>query len=100
MNYLAFSVVYFCDEGTNGGRPTMRDGKHIRSRGTVFLHPDRRKTVVIADDGGKASLVLLNAGHPAQPGTSFDHAGRRWVIRGKRHHSRVLVAEPLSEIRQ
>ena len=72
----------------------MHNVKQIRSRGSRPLSPNRRKIVVIADDGVNASLVLLDETHPAHIGSSFDHAGRRWVIRGPRHHSRVLVAEP------
>jgi len=72
----------------------MHNVKHIRSQGSRPLSPNRRKIVVIADDGGNANLVLLDATHPTHIGSSFDHAGRRWVIRGPRHHSRVLVAEP------
>jgi len=72
----------------------MQKVKHILSRGSRLLSPNRRKIVVIADDGSNASLVLLDETHTAHIGSSFDHAGRRWVIRGPRHHSRVLVAEP------
>ena len=73
----------------------MQKVKHIRSRGSRPLSPNRRKIVVIADDGGDASLVLLDAIHPAHAGSRFEHGGRTWIIRGQRHHSRVLVAEPL-----
>ncbi len=78
----------------------MRNVQHIRSRGSRRPSPNRRKIVVIADNGGDASLVLLDATHPAHAGSHFEHGGQTWVIRGRRHHSRVLVAEPLTTIRQ
>ncbi len=78
----------------------MRHDKQTGSKEARLPSPTRRKTVVIADDGIKASVVLLDVTHPAAPGSSFDHLGRRWIIRGQRHHSRVLVAEPFTTIRQ
>ncbi len=54
-----------------------------------------RKTAVITDDGNRVGLVLLDPGRPMAVGSRFDHQGRTWVIRGRRHPSRVLVAEPL-----
>jgi len=78
----------------------MRQTKQILSPGARLPNPDRCKTVVIADAGGRAEVVLLNATHPVRPGSCFDHAGRRWIIRGQRHHSRVLVAEPLARAEQ
>ena len=100
LNFFSSSVVYFFDEGTMGGPKAMRNGKHIRSRGPRLMSPDRRKTVVIADGGGEVNLVLLDASQSADTGSCFDHGGRRWVILGRRHHSRVLVAEPLTEVQQ
>lgn len=78
----------------------MRNIKQTLSPGAWLPNPDHSKTVVIADAGGRAEVVLLDATHPVDAGSCFDHAGRRWVIRGQRHHSRVLVAEPLAEIQQ
>ena len=95
LNFFALSIVYIFDERTTGGR-SMRNTKQTVSPGAWLPNPDRRKTIVIADDGGRAEVVLLDATQPVQPGSCFDHAGRRWIIRGQRHHSRVLVAEPLS----
>jgi len=74
----------------------MRNTKQTVSPGVWLPNPDRRKTIVIADAGGRAEVVLLDASHPVHPGSYFDHDGRTWVIHGQRHHSRVLVAEPLS----
>ncbi len=78
----------------------MRNQRQIESRHDTLPRPNRRKTVVIADDGVNASVVLLDAADRASAGAHFEHRGRQWVICGQRHHSRVLVAEPLGELRQ
>ena len=78
----------------------MQNIRQTRIRGARLPNPERRKTVVIADDGGEVNLVILDATHPTHAGSHFDHEGRTWVIRGQRHHSRVLVAEPLADPRQ
>ncbi len=77
----------------------MRHDSQTRPREVSVPRSARRKTVVIADDGGEVSLVLLDVTQPTAPGSLFDHQGRRWMIRGARHHSRVLVAEPLADLR-
>jgi hypothetical protein len=78
----------------------MRNINQTLSPGAWLPNPDRRKTIVIADAGGRAEVVLLAATHPVHAGSCFDHAGQRWIIRGQRHHSRVLVAEPLARVQQ
>ena len=67
---------------------------------TVCSQPQNRRTVVIADDGSAASIVVLDESQPASTGSCFEHGGRSWVIRGSRHDSRVLVAEPLTRVEQ
>ena len=78
----------------------MRHDSQTREREVTAPQSARRKTVVIADDGGQVSLVLLDVTQPTAPGSLFVHQGRRWMIRGARHHSRVLVADPLADLRQ
>ena len=63
---------------------------------TTRRQTGRRKTVVIADDGRAAAVVVLDDHQPTAAGSVFEHLGRSWVIRGSRHDSRVLVAEPIS----
>lgn len=78
----------------------MQNIRQTRIQGARPPNPERRKTVVIADDGGEANLVILDSTHPTHAGSHFNHGGRIWVIRGQRHHSRILVAEPLVGPRQ
>ena len=58
-----------------------------------------RRTAVVADDGHRVALVLLEPDQAPVVGSRFDHGGRWWVIRGRREHSRVLVAEPVADHR-
>lgn len=78
----------------------MRNQRQIEIIHGALPRPRRRKTVVIADDGVNASVVLLDAADSVNAGSRFEHRGRQWVIRGPRPHSRVIVAEPLTTIRQ
>lgn len=63
-------------------------------------YPQERKTIVIADDGNAASIVVLDGNQSPTTGCLIEHLGRSWVIRGQRHSSRVLVAEPLARVEQ
>jgi hypothetical protein len=56
--------------------------------------PQRRKTIVIADDGARAVLVLFDAAQLVADGLRFKHDGRAWVVRGARGGSGLLVATP------
>jgi len=78
----------------------MQNQRQIESRQGGLPRPKTRKTVVIADDGMHASVVLLDAAACAGEGSRFEHLGRQWIVRGHRHHSRVLVAEPVARPRQ
>jgi hypothetical protein len=77
-------------------------GQHEETRAhtTAPIGADRRKIAVIADDGNRVALVLLDACQPIAAGARFNHLGRTWVIRGHRHPSRVLVADPIATVRQ
>lgn len=78
----------------------MRHQRQIESVHGALPRSTKRKTVVIADDGLHASVVLLDAADRGSEGSLFEHLGRQWVIRGHRHHSRVLVAEPVAGVQQ
>lgn len=55
-----------------------------------------RATVVIADSGADAEVVVFPADEMATTGAEFHYRGTIWVITGTRRDSRVLVAEPVS----
>jgi hypothetical protein len=79
----------------------MHHQTEIEHRALTTRHQaGRRKTVVITDDGRAATVVVLDEHQPTATGSIFEHLGRSWVIRGSRHGSRVLVAEPLARLQQ
>jgi hypothetical protein len=78
----------------------MRQHTRIDDRMTARPQGSHRKTVVIADDGRAAAVVVLDGHQPTDNGSVFQHLGRSWVIRGSRHDSRVLVAEPMARVEQ
>lgn len=51
-----------------------------------------RPSLVIADDGQRADLLVLAA--RAAVGDRFEHRGLTWTVTGRRSGGRVLVAEP------
>jgi hypothetical protein len=55
--------------------------------------PAKRSTVVIADSGTTAELLVFAAGEPVDRETRFRYRGTVWKITGKRD-SGILVAEP------
>lgn len=78
----------------------MRQHTRIDDRTTARPRASRRGTVVIADDGNAASIIVLDGHQQTATGSVFEHHGRSWMIRGSRRHSRVLVAEPLAIVEQ
>ena len=73
----------------------MRNQYQIGRREKVSSRPGTRPTVVVADDGVSANLVILEDDRSPDPGVCFTHRGREWRIRGPRHGSRVVVAVPV-----
>jgi hypothetical protein len=62
-----------------GGRPAERRG---------------RATVVIADSGADAEVLVFPPEEPVTKGAEFHYRGTTWVVTGSRRDSGVLVAEP------
>ncbi len=54
----------------------------------------RRATVVIADAGTAASVIVVETDMPLSLGSCFRHGATWWRVIGRRHDSRVLVARP------
>lgn len=55
-----------------------------------------RTSLVIADWGPTAELLIFPAGEPVGRGAEFHYRGSVWIITGRRRDSRILVAEPVS----
>ena len=55
-----------------------------------------RATVVIADSGTEAEVLVFAAGEDVAAGSEFRYRGTLWVVTGARRDSGVMVAEPKS----
>jgi hypothetical protein len=53
-----------------------------------------RATVVIADSGDTASVMVVHTDRPLSIGSEFWHEGRMWRVSGRRPLSRALIACP------
>lgn len=53
-----------------------------------------RETVVIADSGATAEVLVFSANEPIAKGAEFHYRGTTWVITGAQRDSGILVAEP------
>ncbi len=51
-------------------------------------------TVVIADRGSTAEVLLVHGDRELTVGSCFSHLGVEWRIIGRRPHGRALVAVP------
>ncbi len=56
---------------------------------------ERRPTVVIADRGNEAWLVVLDASPAPRLGSRFSHRGLVWEIVAQREASKTFVAAPV-----
>ena len=54
-----------------------------------------RATVVIADAGANATVVVVESHQPLSVGSRFSYQGVEWRITCRRPHSRAFVAEPI-----
>jgi len=55
-----------------------------------------RATVVIADSGTSAEVLVFPAVEPLGEGAEFHYGGTTWVITCARRDSGILVAEPVA----
>jgi hypothetical protein len=55
-----------------------------------------RASILIADWGPTAELVVFPAGEPVSRGARFQYRGTLWIVTGRRRDSRIMVAEPVS----
>jgi hypothetical protein len=92
VNLSAIPYVYLDRErmGTRlifGTRPMASSSSdHVTGR-------DRGGTVVIADSGFEAEVLVFPAEQPVRRGVKFDYRGTTWVVTEERRDSGILVAE-------
>ena len=53
-----------------------------------------RATVVIADSGAMAEVLVFSPDEQLAKGGEFQYRGTTWIITGARRDSGILVAEP------
>jgi len=72
----------------NRARPVASDGSDWSAA------REGRVTVVIADSGASAEVLVFPPDEPVERGAEFSYRGTTWVITGARRDSGILVAEP------
>lgn len=77
-----------------GPRLISRERLMASDDGDRITGCDRRGTVVIADSGAEAEVLVFSSEQPVRRGVEFDYRGMTWVITGVRRDSGVFVAEP------
>ena len=66
------------------------------SRRACLPRSATRETIVIADSGDTAAVIVLHTDRMLGVGSTFLHNGSMWQITGRRPHSRALIASPVS----
>jgi len=74
----------------NGVRRAANDGSDWTAA------REGRVTVVIADSGATAEVLVFSADEPIAKGGEFHYRGTTWVITSARRDSGILVAEPVA----
>ena len=86
---------YLVRRGLNIISPRIIGGPRPHSADTPAFNgqPISHSTVVIADSGAMAELLVFPPDEPIDLGTRFHYRGTVWEVSGKRD-SGILVAEP------
>ena len=58
---------------------------------------NRRTTMVIADSGTAAEVLVFPDGEAVESGAKFCFRGTVWIVTGARRDSGILVAEPVTQ---
>jgi hypothetical protein len=94
MNFLPVAAVYTYEGGNLRPRIFKRD-RDTADDGSGWSATGRgRETVVIADSGATAEVLLFSPEEELAPGCEFLYCGTMWVITGAGRDSGILVAEP------
>ena len=55
-----------------------------------------RETVVIADSGAMAEVLVFSPDEQIAKGSEFHYCGTTWIVTGAQRDSGILVAEPIA----
>ena len=94
MNLLPAAVVYIDEDGDLGPRILKRVRRAANDESDRTAARESRVTVVIADSGATAEVLVFSPDEPIEKGGEFHYRGTTWVITGARRDSGILVAEP------
>lgn len=94
MNLLPVAVVYIYEDGNLGPR-IFKCARGAANDGADWpAAREGRETVVIADSGSTAEVLVFSPDEQIAQGGEFHYLGTTWVITGARRDSGILVAEP------
>jgi hypothetical protein len=94
VNLLPAAVVYIYEDGDLGRRIFKRARGAANDGSDWTAAREGRVTVVIADSGATAEVLVFSPDESIAKGGEFQYRGTTWVITGARRDSGILVAEP------
>jgi hypothetical protein len=94
VNFLPATVVYIYEDGDLGPR-IFKYARGAANEGSDWpAAREGRETVVIADSGSAAEVLVFSPDEQIAQGGEFHYRGTTWVVSGVRRDSGILVAEP------
>jgi hypothetical protein len=94
MNLLPAETVYIHEDKDLGPRILKQVRRAANDGSDWTAAREGRVTVVIADAGATAEVLVFSPDEPIARGAEFHYRGTMWVITGARRDSGILVAEP------
>jgi len=94
VNLLPSNIVYIHEDGDVGPRNIKRVRVTGNDGSGWAAFRQGRETVVIADAGATAEVLLFSPDEQIAQGGKFRYRGTTWVVTGARRDSGILVAEP------
>lgn len=94
MNFFLAAAVYRGEDGNLGPRILKRVRRTANDGSNWPATTGGRETVVIADSGATAEVLVFSPDEQIAKGSEFHYRGTTWVITGARRDSGILVAEP------
>ena len=94
MNLLPAGAVYIHEDRDLGPRILKRVRRAANDGSDRTAAREERVTVVIADSGAAAEVLVFSPDEPIAKDGEFHYRGTTWVITGTRRDSGILVAEP------
>jgi len=94
VNLLRAATVYIDEDGDLAPRIFKRVRLAVNDGSDWSAAREGRVTVVIADSGATAEVLVFSPDEQIAKGGEFHYRGAMWIITGVRRDSGILVAEP------